>query len=79
MIYEALTACGNSLIFPVPRKREDKVTLSLDKLYEGGYLGKFDSWLQAPLSLQHIHLNESARCADFVFQRLLANKGFSAP
>lgn len=79
MIYEALTAGGNSFIFPTPRKREDKVTRSLDKLYEAGYLGKFESWLQAPHSLKHIDLNESARCAELVFQRLLAGKGFSAP
>lgn len=79
MIYEALTACGNSLVFPVPRKREDKVTRSLDKLYEDSYLGKFDTWLQAPHSLKRISLNEAARCAELVFQRLLASKGFSSP
>ncbi len=75
MIYESLTAGGNAYIFKMPRLRQDKVTASLDALYQSGYLQGFESWQQNADSLKYVTLNESARCATLVHQRFLSPPG----
>ncbi len=73
MIYESLTAGGNAYIFQMPRLREDKVTASLDTLYQSGHLQGFETWQQNESGLKHMTLNESARCAALVYKRFLAH------
>lgn len=74
MIYESLTANGCVHVLTTPRLREDKITSSLDKLYQDKHLLSFANWQQHELPIK-IQLNESARCAGIIETRMLQESG----
>lgn len=72
MVYEALTAGGDCGVLPVQRKQSSRVSAGIDKLIEDRQLTSFDMWMnKAGLLPNRLALNESARVAKQVYERLL--------
>lgn len=69
MVYEALTAGCAVGTLSVPKKRENRLTLGLQKLEEKGIITSFEQWSGGDLPLPSVQFNEAERCANMILSR----------
>jgi mitochondrial fission protein ELM1 len=71
MLYEALTAGAPTGIIPVPEKKPNKISSSLEILIYEGQCTPYKEWYDGqPLSPPAKQLHEADRCADIILSRL---------